>query len=134
MNDILQQIERFHGHLGPYAVIGYRMGLLANKHLGTTPFSKQVTLWTGTAPPLSCIIDGVQLSSGCTLGTGKITVHQENLPKAQFINTKGQQIEILLKPEIQQEIDTTVTEDNIIDYACKTYEKSDSELFELKKL
>ena len=33
-------LEEFHGHLGPYAVIGYRMGKIACRELNNDPFSK----------------------------------------------------------------------------------------------
>jgi len=131
MNETLKQIERFHGHLGPYAIIGYKMGEIANKTLGSDPFSKKAVVWTGTTPPLSCIIDGLQMSSGCTLGKGNILVHQEGSPKVQLTNNDGKQIEITLKPSIKQEIDTTVTEENIVSFSEKFYRRTDQELFDI---
>jgi len=131
MDETLKRIEQFHGHLGPYAVIGYKMGKIANQHLGVQPFSKQVIVCTGTTPPISCIIDGIQLSSGCTLGTGKISVLDKGIPKATFTNNNGRSIEINLKSHIREEIDTSVTEDNIIEYSIQLYEKPDNELFEI---
>jgi len=132
MDETLKQIEKFHGHLGPYVVIGYKMGELANKKLGSDPFSKKAVIWTGKQTPLSCIIDGVQISSGCTLGKGNILVKNKKLAKAEFSNNNGETITITLKPEIKKEIDTTVTEENIIDYSKNIYKKSDEELFEIK--
>ena len=79
MNETLKQIEKFHGHIGPYAVIGYRMGLVANKKLGSDPFLKKAVVFTGTNPPLSCIVDGIQISSGCTFGKGNIRVEKGKL-------------------------------------------------------
>ncbi|MCK5258192.1 MAG: formylmethanofuran dehydrogenase subunit E family protein [Thermoplasmatales archaeon] len=133
MNETLKQIERFHGHLGPYAIIGYKMGEIANKTLGSDPFSKKAVVWTGTTPPLSCIIDGLQMSSGCTLGKGNILVRQEDSPKVQFTNNDGKQIEITLKPAIKQEIDTTVTEENIVSFSEKFYRRTDQELFDISQ-
>ncbi|HEC81191.1 MAG TPA: hypothetical protein ENI42_02025, partial [Thermoplasmatales archaeon] len=43
MKETLKRIEQFHGHLGPYVVLGYRMGIIANKFLGENPFKKTVT-------------------------------------------------------------------------------------------
>lgn len=131
MDQTLKQIKQFHGHLGPYAVIGYKMGEIANQHLGSRPFSKQAIVWTGTTPPISCIIDGIQLSSGCTLGTGKIIIHHERIPKALFTDKNGNTIEIILKSHIQKEIDSSVTKENIIEYSKQLYKKSDDELFEI---
>lgn len=133
MNETLREIERFHGHIGPYAIIGYKMGELANKTLGSDPFSKRVVVWTGTTPPLSCIIDGLQMSSGCTLGKGNILVHQKGSPKAQFTGNDGKKIEITLKPSIKDEIDTTVTEENIVSFSEKFYQRTNQELFDISQ-
>lgn len=131
MNDILTQLAQFHGHLGPYVVIGYRMGVLANDTLGSDPFEKKATVWTGTTPPLSCIVDGIQFSSGCTLGKGTISIKNDCLAQVQFSNKQGKQLTIRLLPDIQQEIDTTITEENIVEYAEQLFEKTDQELFEI---
>jgi formylmethanofuran dehydrogenase subunit E len=130
MNETLEKIERFHGHLGPYAVIGYRMGKIASEKLGNNPFSKKAEVWTGTKPPLSCIIDGIQISSGCTLGKGNIIIHENGIPKARFTTNDGKNIEIALKTEIKNYIDNNVTEENIKSYSEEIYKKSDQELFE----
>lgn len=131
MNETLKQIEKFHGHLGPYAVIGFKMGLIANKKLGSDPFLKKAVVYTGPTPPLSCIVDGIQISSGCTLGKGNIKVENKGIAKADFFTNDGKKLQILLKPDLKKEIDTIVTQDNIISYSEKTFEKSDEELFEI---
>jgi formylmethanofuran dehydrogenase subunit E len=129
MDEILKQIEKFHGHLGPYVVLGYKMGEIANRILGKDFFSKKATVFSGISPPLSCIIDGVQISSGCTLGKGNIIVNNDGLAKTQFSDNNGKKIEITLKSNIKNEIDTIVTEENIIDYSEKLFKKPDNELF-----
>jgi formylmethanofuran dehydrogenase subunit E len=131
MNEILGKIEKFHGHLGPYAVIGYKMGKIAIQQLGPDPFSKEAVIWTGLKPPLSCIIDGVQISSGCTLGKGNISILQDGVPKVTFKGKKGKQLEIVLKKHIQQEIDNKVTKENIIIYSEKIFKRSNQELFDI---
>ncbi|KYK25862.1 hypothetical protein AYK20_04210 [Thermoplasmatales archaeon SG8-52-1] len=131
MNETLKQIEKFHGHIGPYAVIGYRMGLVANKKLGSDPFLKKAVVFTGTIPPLSCIVDGIQISSGCTFGKGNIKVENKGIAKADFFTNEGKKLQIILKPELKKEIDIVVNEDNIVSYSEKMFEKSDEELFEI---
>ncbi len=132
MNDTLKLIERFHGHLGPYAVIGYRMGKIACEKLNHDPFKKNVEVFTGTNPPISCIVDGIQLGSGCTLGKGNIKITDKKKPIATFKDKNGRTLTITLKKEVHQDIEKTVTDENIIDYAEKIYEKSDRELFDLE--
>ena len=131
LEETLRQIERFHGHLGPYVVIGYKMGEIANQILGKNPFSKHAVVWTGTQPPLSCIVDGIQISSGCTLGKGNISIKLDGIAKAQFTNKDGKKIEIILKSDVKEEIDTSVTEENMIGFSEKLYQRSDNELFDI---
>ena len=132
MKDELEYVERFHGHLGPYAIIGYRMGLIACEKLGKDPFEKKVTVSTGTTPPLSCIIDGIQLSSGCTLGKGNIHVDNSLQPVAEFNNKKGDHLKISLRKNVWDELETNVTLDNIHLYSKDIYQRTDSDLFEIE--
>ncbi len=132
LDETLKKIEQFHGHLGPYAVLGYRMGRIANEKLGTNPFLKTAIVWTNGTPPMSCVIDGIQISSGCTTGKGNLTVLSGNIPKVRFSDNNGKKIEILLRKSVKNEIDTTVTEQNIVSYSEQLYLKSDQELFEIR--
>jgi hypothetical protein len=73
--EILVRIEDFHGHLGPYVILGFRAGQLALRSLGVVGyFDLEARVWSGTKPPLSCFADGVQLGSGCTTGKGNLVV------------------------------------------------------------
>lgn len=132
MEDTLKSIEQFHGHVGPYAVLGYKMGKIACEHLGSDPFAKTVTVSTGTTPPISCIIDGIQLGSGCTLGKGNISVIHERIPKAEFSNKNGKKITITLQKRVQQEIDEQVTEENILSYSKDMFQRNNADLFHIE--
>lgn len=133
MYEALKQIKNFHGHLGPYAVIGYRMGLIAKEKVNGNPFSLNATVWTNNIPPMSCVIDGIQISSGCTLGKGNISLKKSNFIKAEFYSKDGQFLQIVLKPEIKEEIDQNVNNKNIINYSEKIFKRSDFELFDINK-
>lgn len=131
MNKVLKKLEEFHGHVGPYVLIGYKMGQVANKELGKDPFSKNAVIFTGTSPPISCIVDGVQISSGCTFGKGNIIIKDENVAKAEFSNKSGKKLSIELNKEIRDEIDNNVTEENIVSYSENLYSRSNKELFKI---
>ena len=133
LNKTLKKLEEFHGHIGPYLLIGYKMGKIANKEFGNDPFSKNAIIYTGPSPPISCIVDGVQMSSGCTLGKGNISIKNENCAKVDFSNKSGKKLTIELNEEIRKEIDTTVTQDNILSYSEKLYERPNEELFKISK-
>jgi len=68
---------RLHGHLGPFLVIGVKMGNIAKKTLKVR--GKKSTLFRATvrAPlsvPFSCTIDGIQVTTHCTVGNQRLTL------------------------------------------------------------
>ncbi len=93
-------IERFHGHVGPYVVLGYRTGRLAIDRLGVNAFKLQVEVRAGTRPPKSCFVDGVQLGSGCTLGKGNIAAGDEVTMEARFTSDDGGHLHVRTRPEV----------------------------------
>lgn len=75
----------FHGHLGPYLVLGLRMGMIAVHMLKPKGLHElSATVWTRLSPPQSCLLDGVQVSSGCTLGKGNIRAVASQRTTAKF--------------------------------------------------
>lgn len=69
----LKEAERFHGHLGPYLVLGILAGELAAKKLKFKKhFGLEVKVWGANEKPKSCLIDGLQLATGATYGKGNI--------------------------------------------------------------
>jgi formylmethanofuran dehydrogenase subunit E len=97
--DPMVLIERFHGHVGPYVVLGYMCGRLAQERLGDNVFKLRAEVWAGSRPPMSCFADGVQLGSGCTLGKGNITLHEEELVNARFTREDGRSLRMQVRPE-----------------------------------
>lgn len=67
------ELIKFHGHLGPYIVLGYRMGRFAREFFSNSPEMDAVVHCPDT-PPQSCIADGIQLGSGCSFGRRKISL------------------------------------------------------------
>ena len=78
----LDRIKKFHGHLGPYVLLGYKMGILAKKKLTNI---NTIKILIPKNPPQSCILDGLQLSTNCTLGKNQIkSIKKKNFQKAIF--------------------------------------------------
>lgn len=67
-------LAAFHGHLGPYIVLGYRIGKYVREHFCNDPFRMNAEVFCSGEPPQSCLADGVQLGSGCTLGKRNIEI------------------------------------------------------------
>ena len=71
----LQSAKEFHSHLGPYLVVGLKMGRFLTEEMDTSPL--RITSYTGSTPPVSCLIDGLQLSTPCTVGNGGISIREQ---------------------------------------------------------
>lgn len=83
----LKQAIDFHGHLGPYLVLGLLMGGYALKKIKAKPhFGLEVKVWGAKDKPKSCLIDGLQLSTGCTYGKGNISKYNGKLIRVSFLN------------------------------------------------
>lgn len=67
-------LAAFHGHLGPYIVLGYRIGKYVRGNFCDDPFRMKAEVHCAGTPPQSCLADGVQLGSGCTLGKRNIEI------------------------------------------------------------
>lgn len=69
----LGAIKKFHGHIGPFVVLGYRIGTAVKGKIG--PISR-IYYYGLLRPPHSCLVDGLQLSTGCTIGRGELHIHK----------------------------------------------------------
>jgi predicted amidohydrolase len=131
---ILQMIKRFHGHLGPYAVIGWKAGCLAREILGSQHEIKDVKaiVYTGKTP-YSCMVDGLQLSSNCTYGKRNVEIVDNDLLKIEFKH-KGKEGSVILevKNEVKKDIDKKMTKENEEELAYKILLMPNNELFEIE--
>jgi formylmethanofuran dehydrogenase subunit E len=127
----LEEIKKFHGHLGPFAALGYRMGQIANRKLGEDPHVKRARALTGTTPPVSCLVDGVQLSSGCTLGKGNMEVEDVGEPQVIFTDNGGKYLMITIKSKILERIKVEGSKENEEALAAELFGLADDELFDI---
>ncbi len=71
----LEEAAIFHGHLGPFLTIGYLAGEFAVKELKPeTEFDLFALIFVPKRRPYTCIVDGIQCSTKCTLGKGNVEV------------------------------------------------------------
>lgn len=127
----LENLKKFHGHLGPYAVIGFRMGGLAVEKIGVRGKGLRCIVRTGTKPPISCIIDGVQFSSSCTLGKGNIKVEDEGVAEAVFFKN-DKKIKIKLKDNVKNRVDKEMSKENEEKLSLWVYGIGEEELFDVE--
>jgi len=95
----VEDLAAFHGHLGSYLVVGYRIGRYVRAHFCNDPFLLHATICCSAKPPESCIADGVQIGSGCTLGKRNIEVVQSSDLHCEF-EANGKKLHVVPRPEI----------------------------------
>jgi len=117
----LQKAKTFHSHLGPYLVVGLKMGQEVVSRLGGKPFSMTIEVFTGPRPPLSCVVDGLQLSTPCTVGNGQIRI-REGDRVAIRARSGDRQVELSLKPEIWERIRAAEGTDQLEPLALELWE------------
>ena len=107
--------NELHRHLGVFAIVGVKMGIRAREYFNTGVDEFKATSYAGSTPPLSCMNDGLQVSTGATPGHGLLTVISDTIlrPSVDFtyLNRK---IRITLKPEIAQKLSAELKEINYI--------------------
>lgn len=107
--------NELHRHLGVYAIIGVKMGIRAREYFCTGVDEMMVTTLAGSMPPLSCMNDGIQVSTGATPGHGLLTVSAEKpfFAAADFTH-KGKTVRISLKKELADQVSAELKEINFI--------------------
>ena len=114
--------SEIHRHLGFYSIVGAKMGLRAREIFGAGPDELGVVSFAGSAPPLSCLNDGLQVSTGATLGHGTISVAADPpaRPEAAF-TSGGRTVRLRLKTELWQRIRDDIAR-GIEQYGSPTHE------------
>ncbi len=107
--------NELHRHLGVFAIVGVKMGIRAREYFNTGVDEFTATSFAGSVPPLSCMNDGLQVSTGATPGHGLLTVlnNTPSSPVAEF-QYMDKKIRLTLKPEIAEKISSELKEINYI--------------------
>jgi len=108
--------NEIHGHTGIYSIIGAKMGIRAMDYFNVGINNLQIITFAGNKPPISCFNDGLQISTGATIGQGLITVSDSisSIPSAIF-EFNNQKVHISVKPEIAEKMQDEIK------YGVKTY-------------
>ena len=132
--EFLSQAVKFHGHLGPYMVLGLRAGLFANQVLEKDPMNTEAIIETLPRPPESCFVDGVQFATGCTMGKRNISLKEGEGLKATF-NKNNKVLILTLKQEIIDEINSLPPdeEEAWVALAKDLYQREIDRIFEISK-
>jgi len=86
LENIIKKATDFHGHLGPFLVIGVRMGIIGLREFGLKKGTETLhaTASLKYSVPFSCVLDGLQVTTGCTFGNQKLTLKNSPGITAEF--------------------------------------------------
>lgn len=96
----LPHLERVHGDVTPWAVVGFRMGVLG-RELADLP-GRSMTCRVRLPDEARGVLDGLQVASGCTLGNGNLIVEEGDVVEAAFEGTRESTIR--LEEEVAERI------------------------------
>ena len=130
-NDLLEGAMKFHGHLGPYLILGLKAGLIGVAHLGKSYFGLRAVVETDGHPPRSCFIDGIQFASGCTTGKANLEAKVGYNVSVQFMRG-DRRINIVLKEDILGTLEQLTSERQVEAKSREVLSKSDTELFRVR--
>jgi inosine-uridine nucleoside N-ribohydrolase/formylmethanofuran dehydrogenase subunit E len=103
--------DEFHRHLGVFSIVGAKMGIKARELFGVGADLLEVTTFAGSKPPYSCLNDGIQVSTGATLGMGTIHLAEKGKTKPSAIFTYNKRsVRITLKKEYLDQVDADIKE------------------------
>ena len=107
--------NELHRHLGVFAIIGVKMGIRAREYFNTGVDEFKAVSYAGSTPPLSCMNDGIQVSTGATPGHGLLSVRNDTVTRpAVDFTYQNHTIRLTLKPEIAEKISSELKEINFI--------------------
>jgi len=136
---LIEKAAEFHGHLGPFLVIGVRMGKTIKRILNLNAVEHKELEATAKIPlltPISCIIDGIQTTTHCTIGNQKLKI--ENSKKEIAVDFKLQhsnrKLIVFVSPKIVEKLMNRISEGaSNEELAWEIARMSESQLFTIEK-
>jgi len=107
LDNMVQKAADFHGHMGPFLVVGVRMGIVGLQKLGVRrgDDSLSATVFVEPSVPFSCAIDGIQVTTKCTIGNGKLRLRNSTKEiSTVFEVSGGKQVTVTLNPVMLTEL------------------------------
>ena len=107
LKTLVERARDIHGHLGPFLVLGVKMGVAGMKRLGIKENMLQLHIEAEMPRqiPYTCTLDGIQATTQCTFGNQRLVFKEANLPiiSAKFgLKNQNKQVIISLRDEILQ--------------------------------
>jgi len=111
----IKRAEGFHGHLGPFLVIGVRMGLIGVRELEVKENSEKlrVTAMLRHQVPFSCVVDGIQVATKCTIGNRKLKLIDSPEIAAEFELQEENKVTVTVNPTTFNRLKSRLLSENV---------------------
>lgn len=132
LKSLIEDAEKLHGHLGPFLVIGVRMGMIAQKFLDK---NLHATVKTPFSTPFSCVIDGIQTATTCTVGNQRLKIENSKKEIVAYFKTLNphKTLKITVNPKTVEELMGKLSEGvSNEELAWKIARKPEHELFRIE--
>ena len=107
----------FHGHLGPFLVLGVRMGIIGMRELGLQANDNdgrlRVTAFLKYSIPISCTLDGIQVTTKCTIGNQKLKLKDSSNISAKFALHNGKEITVAVNSTVYDKLKSQLLAEKI---------------------
>ena len=101
----IRDAEKLHGHLGPFLVIGVRMGKMAQRILSAREDDKlRAYARIPVLTPFSCILDGIQVTTGCTVGNQRLSIENSKEIAVRFELERHRALSVCVNPRAVKEL------------------------------
>lgn len=134
----MKDAATLHGHLGPFLVIGVRMGKAARQILNSENEESRELRASVRLPfltPFSCILDGIQSATHCTLGNQRLRVEKSRQKITAQFETTGSDKTLLISvnPKIVQELEDKMSKGATSEYLAEAIASTpEHQLFKIK--
>jgi formylmethanofuran dehydrogenase subunit E len=136
LTTIIEYARKLHGHVGPFLVIGLKMGAAAKKALNVSDAEcalLRAEVAVPLHPPFSCLLDGVQVSTTCTIGNQRLRVENSETVKATFTRQKdAKKVKITLTQHFSEQLEEKLKQDRLDEaFAWGLAELPENQLFNI---
>ena len=115
LTSIIKKAADFHGHLGPFLTLGVRMGFIGVRELGVKGNEEmlRVTAMLKYSVPFSCVIDGIQVATKCTIGNKKLRLRSSSGIAARFELQRGEHVTVAVDPTAFDRLKNELLAENV---------------------
>jgi len=112
---LLKRAGEFHGHLGPFLVLGLRIGLAGLRELNSKSGERklEVTVKLPYSIPFSCTVDGLQIATKCTIGNKRLRIIDHSGIEAKFELESGEQVTLAVNTDFLETLKGQLPSENL---------------------